>query len=157
MRRLGLGVALLMGLLLLGTTQSAFAADDASLAATWQYRTLVVQAANQYDVPAGLIQAVMAVESSGNPNALSYAGAIGLMQVMPDHFSAGANPWDPATNILMGASILRGCEDAAGGWHPGDDWVPAINCYLTGQVSYGWTSYAANVRASWETLASQGA
>ena len=148
---------LVMSILLLSTAQGAGAVDSGNLAATWSWRGLIVSAQARYDVPAGLIQSVMAIESGGQANALSSAGAIGLMQVMPGHFSSGQNPWDPATNIDVAAQILRGCEDAAGGWHPGDNWVPAINCYATGHVVQGWTSYASTVHAVWVQLAAEGA
>ncbi len=35
------------------------------------------------DLPSGLIAAVMTIESGGDPNSISYQGAVGLMQVMP--------------------------------------------------------------------------
>lgn len=155
--RLGVVSLLVLSVALVTTLQGASAADAGSLAATWQWRPLILAAQQRYNVPAGLIQAVMAVESSGQANAVSSAGAIGLMQVMPMHFASTQNASDPATNIYMGAKILRDCENAAGGWHPGDNWVPAINCYNTGHVIWGWTSYSAAVRAAWVQLAAQGA
>lgn len=155
--RLAVVSLLVLSVALVAATQGASAADSGNLAATWQWRSLIVSAQQQYDVPAGLIQAVMAVESGGQAGAVSSAGAMGLMQVMPMHFSSAQNPTDPTTNVYMGAKILRDCEDAAGGWHPGDDWVAAINCYATGHVSWGWTSYAAAVRTAWVQLAAQGA
>lgn len=61
-----------------------------------------------------LILAVMAVESRFNPVAESLVGAKGLMQVVPrhhldklmEHGGAGA-VLDPATNITLGARILK--------------------------------------------------
>lgn len=63
-------------------------------------------AAQSYHVPAALIAAIMSVESGGNPKLTSSVGAIGLMQVMPDHFSAGQNPWSATTNIAVGTQYL---------------------------------------------------
>lgn len=58
-----------------------------------------------------LIRAVIQVESNWNPNAVSTAGAIGLMQVMPANAIAfGYDPqqlYQPSINILLGVRILR--------------------------------------------------
>ncbi len=63
------------------------------------------------------VQAVMMQESGGNPRAVSSAHppALGLMQVEPYHFPPGANPFNPATNILMGVQILDADAGAFGG------------------------------------------
>ncbi|GAA0510833.1 DNA transfer protein [Tatumella terrea] len=54
----------------------------------------VVSATEQkYGIPSGLLRAVISKESSGNPNALSPKGAIGLGQVMPETAKGmGYNP-----------------------------------------------------------------
>jgi soluble lytic murein transglycosylase-like protein len=61
-----------------------------------------------------LIIAVMAVESSFNPIAESVAGAKGLMQIIPKYHGDKLKPYggeqavfDPATNIQVGARILK--------------------------------------------------
>lgn len=158
-----MGLKWLSVLLLLGALGS-FAAPAPAAAAetggTWQWRGIIAAASAEYDVPAGLIQATMAVESGGNSGAYSYAGAIGLMQVMPGWFGGGENPWDPWTNIMKGASILRLCEDQAyGGWRPLPDpagtWQLAIGCYLAGHPAYvGW--YTDRVMSAWYDIAAQG-
>lgn len=55
-----------------------------------------------------LIQAVIATESSGNPNARSPKGARGLMQVMPEHYKrlGVTDPSDPVQNVKAGITIL---------------------------------------------------
>ena len=71
-------------------------------------RDLAVRlAANQTNMDYRLIQAVIHVESAGDPNAVSPAGAIGLMQIMPETASdLRINPHDPQENIIGGAKYL---------------------------------------------------
>ncbi len=64
------------------------------------------EAAKTYHVPAAFVAAIMAPESGGDPRAISSRGAIGLMQVMPDHFTSGQNPWDAMTNIDVGTAYI---------------------------------------------------
>jgi len=50
-----------------------------------------------------LVRAMVAAESGGNPRALSSAGAIGLMQLMPATAAAlGVDPWHPLENLRGG-------------------------------------------------------
>ncbi|MEW6092929.1 MAG: transglycosylase SLT domain-containing protein [Chloroflexota bacterium] len=62
-----------------------------------------------------LAATVMQIESCGDPRALSSAGAMGLFQVMPYHFTADENPYDPDTNAYRGMDYLRRSLEAAGG------------------------------------------
>ena len=48
------------------------------------YDPLIEQYATRSEVPAALVRAVVQVESGFDPTARSSAGAIGLMQLMPD-------------------------------------------------------------------------
>lgn len=67
------------------------------------------KAAALYNVPAELVRAVIWAESGGDAGAVSHAGAIGLMQLMPR--TAGdmyvQDPVDPAQNIMGGTRYLR--------------------------------------------------
>ena len=56
-----------------------------------------------------LVRAVIRVESGGDPSAVSTAGAMGLMQLMPGTASAYGvlNPWDPEQNVAGGTRHLR--------------------------------------------------
>lgn len=81
-----------------------------------QWDSLILEASAKYGVDPGLVKSMMMAESSGNPNALSSAGAMGLMQLMPATAeSLGiTNPWDPAQNIMGGTRYLRGLLDRFG-------------------------------------------
>ncbi len=62
-----------------------------------------------------LVATVMQIESCGDPLALSGAGAAGLFQVMPYHFAAGEDPFDPDANARRGLAYLAaGLEKASG-------------------------------------------
>jgi hypothetical protein len=74
-----------------------------------RYDALIVEAARYYSLPPALIKAVMAVESSFEPAAVSHAGAQGLMQLIPKtardmHVH---DPFDPRDNVYGGARYLR--------------------------------------------------
>lgn len=49
-----------------------------------QYSTLIQQASELTNVPSAVIEAFCFIESGGNANARSSAGAVGLMQLTPD-------------------------------------------------------------------------
>jgi Transglycosylase SLT domain len=68
--------------------------------------------------PPSLPLAVMQAESSGNPNAVSPAGAIGLFQLMPaTAASLGVNPSDPTANITGGLTYLQQLYNQFGNWN----------------------------------------
>jgi hypothetical protein len=73
------------------------------------FESIVRQAGQKYGVDPFLIKAVMQVESSGNPMAVSKAGAQGLMQIMPKTAAelGVKNPFDPAENVMGGTLYLR--------------------------------------------------
>ncbi len=84
------------------------------------------EASKRFDVPDLWIRSVMRVESGGNEYQngqliTSSAGAMGLMQVMPetydelrDRYSLGGDPFDPHDNILAGTAYLREMYDIYG-------------------------------------------
>jgi hypothetical protein len=66
----------------------------------------IVAWAEEYSLDPNLIATVMQIESCGNPLAESPAGAIGLFQVMPYHFSETDYPFEPITNAKRGLGYL---------------------------------------------------
>ncbi len=62
--------------------------------------SMINKYASKYNVEPNLVKAVVKVESSNNPNAVSKTGAIGLGQLMPSTAKAmGVNPYNPEDNI----------------------------------------------------------
>ena len=70
---------------------------------------------NQHSLPPALVALVMQIESCGAPHVISSAGAAGLFQVMPFHFSAEENPIDPEDNAARGLSYLARAYELADG------------------------------------------
>lgn len=85
------------------------------------FAAFVAEAAQRFGVPESWIRAVMRVESAGEARAISQAGAMGLMQIMPGTWAdlrarhrLGSDPYDPRDNILAGAAYLREMHDRYG-------------------------------------------
>ncbi|WP_449432839.1 transglycosylase SLT domain-containing protein [Pseudomonas putida] len=73
------------------------------------YAQLVAAAARAHNVPQALLHALIKAESGYNPKARSAAGAVGLMQLMPDtaREMGVANALDPEDNVQGGARYLK--------------------------------------------------
>ena len=70
-------------------------------------QALIAAAAARYGLSPSLLAAVAQAESGGNQAAVSSAGAIGIMQLMPGTAAQyGDNPYDPAQNVDAGAHYL---------------------------------------------------
>jgi soluble lytic murein transglycosylase len=83
-----------------------------------QYEPILTAHADNYDLDPALLAAVIYSESKFDPTAVSTAGAIGLMQLLPDtaqgiadHTGGGnfttADLYDPELNIRYGAYYLK--------------------------------------------------
>jgi cell wall-associated NlpC family hydrolase len=76
-------------------------------------------AESQFNLPSGMLAAVAQQESGGNPQALSSAGAQGLMQLMPSTAAGiGVNAFDPNQAITAAARILSRNLNEFGGSVP---------------------------------------
>lgn len=113
-------LALLAGLI---TADLASAAPGSAgrTEAAGAFAPFIAEAAGRFGLPAAWITAVLRAESAGDARAVSSAGAMGLMQLMPGTWSdlrqrlaLGADPFDPRDNILAGAGYLRELFDRYG-------------------------------------------
>lgn len=81
----------------------------------------VRDASQRFGIPEQWIYAVIRIESAGRIRAVSSAGAMGLMQLMPGtwarqraRFALGTDPFNPRDNIIAGTSYLREMYDRYG-------------------------------------------
>ncbi|MEF2071047.1 lytic transglycosylase domain-containing protein [Consotaella aegiceratis] len=81
----------------------------------------ISEAAQRFAIPPHWIRAVIAAESNGDARAVSPAGAMGLMQVVPStwremrtEMGLGSDPFDTRDNILAGTAYLRTMLDRYG-------------------------------------------
>lgn len=93
--------------------------------------SLITNAAKKYQVDPKLVSAVAEVESGGRQEATSAAGAVGVMQLMPDTAaSLGVNPYDKRENVEGGAKYLKEMLDLFGG-----DVKKAVAAYNAGPAA----------------------
>jgi soluble lytic murein transglycosylase-like protein len=100
-----------------GAKPSPPAPARSSAATPSPYDGIIQQAAVKNQLDPALITAVMGQESGFNADAHSGAGALGLMQLMPDTAKqlGVSDPLDPAQNVDGGARLLRSLLDQFGG------------------------------------------
>lgn len=136
---------LLLGALAVGPIPAAMPAYAEPVAATDaaldRWRDFIAEASRRFGVPEAWIRVVMQAESGGRTMLdgrpiTSRAGAMGLMQMMPDTYEEmrrahrlGSDPHDPRDNILAGTAYLRAMYDRYG--HPG-----LFAAYNTGPKRY---------------------
>lgn len=85
------------------------------------FQPIVADAAHRFAIPPHWISAVIDAESAADPTAISHKGAMGLMQIMletweelRERHDLGADPFDPADNIVAGTAYLRQMLDRYG-------------------------------------------
>jgi Transglycosylase SLT domain len=78
-----------------------------------RWATYIAEAARRFGRPEVWVRAVMQAESRGDADATSPAGAMGLMQIMPEtyaelqvRYGLGANAYDPHDNIIAGTAYM---------------------------------------------------
>ena len=67
----------------------------------------IVAWAGQQNLDPNIVATIMQIESCGDPQAVSSAGAQGLFQVMPGHFEPGEVMLDPDTNAMRGLNYYN--------------------------------------------------
>ena len=94
-----------------------------------QYSAIIEKAAKTYNLDPKLIASIIKQESNFKNSAKSYAGASGLMQLMPGtaKYVGVSNTLDPEQNIMGGAKYLRMMLDQFGG-----DITTALAAYNAG-------------------------
>ena len=116
-------VLLLAGVLSVCAGSGVAVAQSASVArpAADPYAAYIAEASQRFGIPERWIRAVLRAESAGDKGAVSSAGAMGLMQVMPDTWAGlrarhrlGRDPYQPRDNILAGTAYLREMFDRYG-------------------------------------------
>jgi hypothetical protein len=117
--RFALSCGVLVGTVVLQPPCTAAAAEVQP--ARHPYAAPVTEAAQRFGIPELWIWRVMHAESCGKSGAVSHAGAMGLMQIMPGTWASltsrhrlGSDPFDPRANILAGAAYLRAMWDRYG-------------------------------------------
>ena len=91
-----------------------------------KYMDVVIRYSNEFSVPSELILATIKVESNFKTDALSSAGAVGLMQMLPSTCEWLAKSlgddydpsmlYDPETNIRYGTYYLQYLYSRFGSW-----------------------------------------
>jgi hypothetical protein len=87
---------------------------------TDQYDQVISEASERHGVAIPLLKALIKIESDFNPLAVSKAGAVGLMQIMPENIKSLKikDPFDPRENIMGGTRYLKQLIDRFGGELP---------------------------------------
>jgi soluble lytic murein transglycosylase-like protein len=113
-----------------GASASSETSRDKTQARVEKFRSLIEQAAQRHHLDTALLAAVVHVESGGNPQAVSPAGAQGLTQLIPttaQRFGV-RDPFDPAQSLDGAAKYLRGLLGQFGG-----DVSKALAAYNAGE------------------------
>ncbi len=124
LRNMSIAAVATLGLLSIGETavaQQPILPSRPVTPTTDPIAAYVAEASQRFGIPEAWIRSVMRVESAGEVGVTSSAGAMGLMQVMPQTYATmrvrlglGANAYDPHDNIMAGAAFLRDMHDRYG-------------------------------------------
>lgn len=90
------------------------------------YESEILSLSEEYGIEVSRIYAIVKTESNFDPEAVSFAGAVGLMQIMPEtanwlsakfeELPSEFNLTDPMTNLRFGCCYLRHLYNAFGDW-----------------------------------------
>ena len=115
----GLALGLAPAVTVIAQTAQAARAEQPAIGGP--YAGHIADAAQRFRIPAHWIATVLRAESAGDPRAVSSAGAMGLMQVMPGTWAElrarhrlGEDPFDVRNNIMAGTAYLREMLDRYG-------------------------------------------
>ncbi|WP_083277090.1 lytic transglycosylase domain-containing protein [Sphingobium phenoxybenzoativorans] len=129
-------------MIIAGASAMLAAASPGTADSITRWQSHIAEASQRFGIPEHWIRHVMAVQSAGqtmqNGRPIrSRAGAMGLMQLMPDTWKVlhdalnlGSDPDDPRDNILAGTAYLREMYDSFG--YPG-----LFAAYNAGPGRYG--------------------
>lgn len=117
---------------------------------TAKYRPLIEKYAKKYGVDADLVHAIMKRENPwGDPKRKSAAGAVGLMQLMPDTAKwLGVNPYTDEGNIEGGVKYAAYLLEVFEG-----DVVLAVAAYNSGDSAVGKVGRVPNIRQTVDYVA----
>ena len=159
-----LAAALLVAFSMVSAVSVVFAGTTAAQTesdAVLQWLPEIQAAASATGVPAEVIAAVIRVESVGDPNAVSVAGAIGLMQVMPAEFQSQGIPegswYDPATNIMAGSTEIGKFLAATGSIEQALASYFGSGCDALGTCTDGYIGTVMSYAAAYATAIATGA
>ena len=90
------------------SASSSVSTTEAASMKETKYDAYFKEAAEKYGVSESLLKGIAKAESNFNPKDVSSAGAIGIMQLMPDTAKemGVTDPYDPRQNILGGARCI---------------------------------------------------
>ncbi len=116
-----------------GPVSNSISDPDAPLSSIFSrevlyWRENILRWAQDYHVNPNVIAIVIQIESCGDSDAVSGAGALGLMQVMPFHFDYGENMLNPDINVRNGMTVFYECLTQFADWNLG----LALACYNGG-------------------------
>lgn len=91
-----------------GQYTAAVNTGDGMLEKAAPYVDIIEDASQAYGIPVNVIMGVIKAESDYNPNCVSSAGAMGLIQIMPENAKeyGVTDPFDPRQNIFCGVDEI---------------------------------------------------
>jgi len=97
------------------------------------YDEMIRQVAVEYDLDWVMLTAIAAQESKFNPSSISWAGAVGIMQVLPRFSEISSDSlYIPEVNIREGAKILKSHLDHYAYMDSTNQWSFALATYNSG-------------------------